>query len=99
MHKLQRDATIKSSRRHDSNNYALGGARSRDKKGTLTSADPDFISLSFVRAIMPLLYVRTCTSADLHARVVLSDLSKSTRNIVMITASYAERSRGLVVLT
>jgi len=49
MHKLQHDATIKSSRCHDNNNYVLSGARSRDKKGTLTSADLDFISLSLVR--------------------------------------------------
>lgn len=76
MHKLQRDATIKSSRRHDSNNYALDGARSRDKKGTLTSADPDFISLSFVRAIMPLLYVRTCTSAGLSTSRAFREIGK-----------------------
>lgn len=51
--KLQLDAAIKSPRRRYSNNYPLGGARSRDKKGTLTSPGPDFISLSPARAIMP----------------------------------------------
>lgn len=96
MHKLQHDATIKSSHCHDNNNYVLSGARSRDKKGTLTSADPDFISLSLVRYYTAI--VCMCTSADLYTRVVLSDLSESMQNIVMITASYAERSRSVVVL-
>lgn len=72
MHKLQRNAAIKSSRCRDSNNYALAaGHVLNDKKGTLTSADSDFISLSLVRAIMPLLYVRMRTSAS--SRVVLSE--------------------------
>lgn len=50
--KLQLDAAIKSPRRRYSNNYALGRSRSRDKKGTLTSPGPDFISLSLTSVIM-----------------------------------------------
>jgi len=78
----------------NSNNYVLSGTRYREKKGTLLSSDPDFIS--FVLAIMSQLYVHTCTSIDHLARVVRFPKNRKacgTYIVMIITASHAQWNR------